>query len=99
GTQTAIGENDNLPRNFSLAQNYPNPFSSKTIIKFTLSEQENVVIKVYTVLGDEIKTIVDEEFTQGRHEVEFNAAGLSSGTYFYRFTSGSNTVFKKMQVL
>ena len=99
GTQTSIGEMDNSPFIFSLAQNYPNPFSSKTIIKFTLSEQENVVIKVYNVLGDEIKTIVDKQFTEGQHEVGFDAAGLSAGTYFYRLTAGTKTVFKKMQVL
>jgi len=99
GTQTSIEETDNLAQIFSLAQNYPNPFSSTTIIKFTLSEQENVVIKVFNVLGDEIKTIVNKEFAQGQHEVVFNAAGLSSGAYFYKITSGNNTIIKKMQVL
>ncbi len=99
GTQTAFKEVDNLPHSFSVDQNYPNPFSSTTIIKFNLSEQQNVVIKIYNVLGDEIKTIVNKEFAQGQHEVGFNAAGLSSGAYFYRITAGNNTAIRKMQVL
>jgi hypothetical protein len=88
-----------LTQIFSLAQNYPNPFSSTTTIKFNLTEQGNVVIKVFNVLGDEIKTIVNKEFAPGNHEVEFNAAGLLSGVYFYRMTSYNKTVIKKMQVL
>ncbi len=99
GTQTSVEETDNLAQIFSLAQNYPNPFSSTTTIKFSLPEQENVVIKVYTILGVEIKTIVNKEFSPGPHEVVFNAAGLSSGAYFYRMTSGNKTIIKKMQVL
>jgi len=99
GTLTSVEETDNLPQKFSMAQNYPNPFSSTTLIKFTLSEQENIVIKVFNILGKEIKTIVNQEFSQGQHEVVFNAAGLSAGTYIYTITSGNNTIIKKMQVL
>ncbi len=99
GNQTSVEETDNLTQIFSLAQNYPNPFSSTTTIKFNLTEQGNVVIKVFNVLGDEIKTIVNKEFAPGKHEVEFNAAGLLSGVYFYRMTSCNKTVIKKMQVL
>ncbi len=99
GIQTSVEETDNLTQIFSLAQNYPNPFSSTTTIKFNLTEQGNVVIKVFNVLGDEIKTIVNKEFAPGNHEVEFNAAGLLSGVYFYRMTSYNKTVIKKMQVL
>jgi photosystem II stability/assembly factor-like uncharacterized protein len=99
GTQTSVEETDNLTHSFSLAQNYPNPFSSSTTIKFSLPELENVVIKVFNVFGDEIKTIVNKEFAQGQHEVVFSAEGLSSGAYFYRMTSGNKTIIKKMQVL
>jgi photosystem II stability/assembly factor-like uncharacterized protein len=98
GTQTSVEETDIMPQIFALDQNYPNPFSSTTTIKFTIPEQGNVEIRVFNVLGYEIKTVVKKEFTQGQHEVVFNAEGLSSGVYFYRMTSGNKTVIKKMQV-
>ena len=98
GNQTATKELGNAEQPDLLAQNYPNPFTSKTSIQFTVPETENVSIKVYDVLGNEIKTIVDKQFVQGLYDVEFDAAGVSPGVYFYRMTTGSKSVIKKMQV-
>jgi hypothetical protein len=79
------------PNEFSLLQNFPNPFNPSTKIKFTVPltvsgvEGSLVTLKVYDVLGNEIVTLVNEEKPAGSYEVEFSAAvGLPSGVYFYR---------------
>lgn len=95
-----------LPNNFELAQNYPNPFNPTTIINFTIpsvisTEGRNlrVQLKVYDVLGNEVATLVDGFKEAGYHSVEFNAAGLSSGIYLYRLTTGDFISSKKMMIL
>ena len=91
---------------FSLLQNFPNPFNPTTIIKYTIPnvalsgvEGSRVQIKVYDVLGNEIKTLVDDYKTAGSYEVNFNAGGLSSGIYFYKLHVGSFIETKKMILL
>ncbi len=76
----------NVPEKFELAQNYPNPFNPKTIIGYQLPVNGNVTLKVYDVLGNEVTTLVDGYKSVGSYEVEFNAAGLSSGVYFYQLS-------------
>lgn len=88
---------------FMLYQNYPNPFNPTTRIKFSLPDvgtgQAMSVLKVYDILGNEIATLVDEYKPAGSYEIEFSGVGLSSGIYFYRFTSGKFTETKKMILL
>ena len=78
----------NTPNNFSLEQNYPNPFNPLTHIRFRISDFGFVSLKVFDVLGNEIATLVNEEKPAGVYEVEFNAATLSSGIYFYQLRAG-----------
>lgn len=87
---------DTTPDEFSLSQNYPNPFNPNTKIKFTIKEKGLVNSKVYDILGREISTLVNDVKSQGLYDVDFNAAGLSSGIYFYSLQSGSNVESKKM---
>jgi hypothetical protein len=87
------------PERFVLEQNYPNPFNPITIINFQLPIDNYVTLKVYDVLGREVATLVNEELKQGEHETTFSAAGLSSGTYFFRLTMGNLTDVKKMIVM
>lgn len=69
---------------FELYQNYPNPFNPSTTIKYSLKNSEYVSLKVFDILGNEIKTLVNEIKTAGIHEVVFNATNnLTSGIYFY----------------
>ncbi|MCA0445322.1 MAG: T9SS type A sorting domain-containing protein [Bacteroidetes bacterium] len=84
---------------FMMEQNYPNPFNPTTMIPFTLAEKQKVKIEVYSITGQLIKTLVNSTFNQGQHSVEFNAAGLASGTYIYRATIGGKVISKKMQIL
>ncbi|MDP2304185.1 MAG: T9SS type A sorting domain-containing protein [Ignavibacteria bacterium] len=77
-------ENDNsLPTNFTLNNNYPNPFNPSTIIKYSIVEQSRVKINVYNLLGEMVLELVNTEQTAGYYEINFNANNLPSGVYFY----------------
>lgn len=84
---------------FQLMQNYPNPFNPATIIQYSVPQMEEVVLKVYNVLGQEVKTLVNEVQTPGTYQVTFDASHLSSGVYFYRLQAGDYTEVKKMMFL
>lgn len=96
-------KNSSIPNSFSLSQNYPNPFNPGTVISFQLPFYSYVTLKIYDVLGKEITTLVNDEKSLGKHDVNFNAKNLTSGIYFYRIiaTSGSNKFIqtKKMILL
>ncbi|HLG32082.1 MAG TPA: T9SS type A sorting domain-containing protein, partial [Ignavibacteriaceae bacterium] len=93
---TAVNEND-LPDEFILFQNFPNPFNPATKIKYQIpTAQVSVQIKVYDILGNEIATLVNEEKSAGTYEIEFDALRLSSGIYFYRMIAGNYSEIKKM---
>ena len=99
GTQEVVGELTvylTLPEQFSLEQNYPNPFNPSTTIKYSIPTSEFVTLKVYDVLGSEVATLVNEEKPAGSYEIDFNAAKLSSGIYFYILQAGSYTQTKKL---
>ncbi|MBV6422137.1 MAG: hypothetical protein DAHOPDDO_03426 [Ignavibacteriaceae bacterium] len=85
-----------LPNSFVLMQNYPNPFNPSTVISYQLPVTGFVSLKVYDVLGSEVATLINEEKPAGSYEVEFNAAKLSSGIYFYTLQAGSYTQTKKL---
>lgn len=84
---------------YHLSQNYPNPFNPKTRIAFEIPRNEFVKLKVYDSLGKEVITLVNEEKSPGRHEVEFDAASLSSGIYLYRIDAGGFLESQKMILL
>ncbi|MBK9096685.1 MAG: T9SS type A sorting domain-containing protein [bacterium] len=93
---TGINEKFFNPYSYTLSQNYPNPFNPSTVISYRLPVTSNVSLKVYDVLGNEIATLVNEEKPAGEYEVEFNAAKLPSGIYFYKLEAGSFSETKKM---
>jgi hypothetical protein len=103
GTEHILGEreinNVSQPMAFQLFQNYPNPFNPSTTIQYHLSQPANVKLKVYDVLGIEIRQLMNEFQTAGNHSVEFNAADLPSGIYFYRLESGGISLSRKMILL
>ena len=90
------------PESYDLMQNYPNPFNPTTNIQFSLSEDAFVTVKVYNMLGQEVRTLADrEEFTEVENEIEFDASGLSSGVYYYRMivNDGQFNAVKKMMLI
>lgn len=84
---------------FALKQNYPNPFNPSTKIEYSIPYSENVLIKVYDVLGREVKILLDEYKTSGTYEIEFDANELTSGLYFYKIISGNKTETRKMMLI
>ena len=100
GSVTIISENKNdIPSGFNLSQNYPNPFNPTTKIKFAIPEEGSVSIKIYNALGNEVKTIVNEQMKSGSYEVTFDASQLPSGIYFYKLQANSFAATKKMVLL
>ena len=100
---SSINELDNNPENFSLSQNFPNPFNPSTSIQYSISSRQFVQLKVYDVLGNEITTLVNEEKPEGMYNVQFTMnnlpagrQGLSSGIYFYQLKAGNYLETKKM---
>ncbi len=87
------------PGTYSLGQNYPNPFNPTTRIKYSIPEASHTSLKIYDILGNEVADLVNQDKQAGTYQVEFNAASLSSGVYFYKLTSGSFIQTKKMIVL
>lgn len=105
--------NDNLiAENFALEQNYPNPFNPSTKIRYTIprnteynSVLQNVTLKVFDILGNEVATLVNEPKEAGTYEIEFStgsfgdAGNLASGTYFYKLSVGEFSSVKKMMLI
>ncbi len=97
-------EVDQTPTEFAVKQNYPNPFNPTTTIKYQLPKASYVSIKVYDILGSEVATLVNGNVSAGYHSVIWNAtdnsgAKVNSGVYFYRVSTNSNVVVKKMLLL
>ncbi len=84
------------PVNYELAQNYPNPFNPSTTIKFSIPEKARVAVRIFNSLGEEVESLLNRDLDAGAYEYEFDAAGLSSGIYFYQLEAGSFTQTKKM---
>lgn len=88
-----------IPKSPGLFQNYPNPFNPTTSIKYQVSINSRVILKVFNTLGQEIRTLVDKEQKPGYYSVVFNAAGLASGVYFYRLNAANFTETKKLLLI
>jgi hypothetical protein len=72
------------PKEFALNQNFPNPFNPSTKINFSLAVDSKVSLKVFNVLGQEVSTLLNGNLSAGNHEINFNAAGMNTGVYFYK---------------
>jgi hypothetical protein len=90
------GQTENVPAEFRLSQNYPNPFNPTTTINYFIAKESFVQLKIYDILGREIKTLVNEQMPAGKHSVRFDATDLSSGIYFYQIKAGDFSQSKKM---
>jgi hypothetical protein len=93
-----------LPESYALFQNYPNPFNPQTEIRFALPEANHVVVKIFNLLGVEMRTLVDEQREAGYHRVHWdgrdeNGKAVTSGIYLYQLRVGSFSQVKKMSLL
>jgi subtilisin family serine protease/photosystem II stability/assembly factor-like uncharacterized protein len=84
---------------FALEQNFPNPFSQTTLIRFIVASASHVTITVYDLLGKKVGVVYDGDRPAGPYEVTFSSAGIASGVYFYRMQAGDFETTRKMLVL
>ena len=84
---------------YDLAQNYPNPYNPTTLITYSIPASSNVIVTVYNILGELIKTLVNENQEAGIYKVNFDAKGLGNGIYFYKIQAGNFAATKKMLLL
>ncbi|MCL6097016.1 MAG: T9SS type A sorting domain-containing protein [Bacteroidetes bacterium] len=96
---TSVKTTQTLPTEFSLSQNYPNPFNPSTTISYQLLGNENVSLKVYDVLGNEVATLFSGYQNAGTYKINFDASTLASGVYFYKLQTNSFIQVKKMMLL
>ena len=95
-----VNNNEGIPHQFQISQNYPNPFNPISIIKYELPKSEFVTIKVFNLLGEEVKTLVNNEYRyKGYYSVEFDGSNIASGVYFYRIETGPFIATKKMVLI
>ncbi len=87
------------PTEFRLFQNYPNPFNPTTTIAFAVPHRVHVTLKVFSLLGEEMATLVDETMESGTRDIQFNAAGLASGVYIYRLQAGEFVQSRRLTLL
>jgi hypothetical protein len=91
-----ITSNNLIPKEYNLEQNYPNPFNPMTKINFDLPKSGMVSIKIYDILGKEIKTILNEVKNPGSYSIELDCSAFLSGVYFYKIETGGFISTKKM---
>jgi hypothetical protein len=94
-----IKNESQLPTTYTLNQNYPNPFNPSTTISYSIPKTGMVTIKIYNVLGQAVKTLVNQVQNPGNFHVTFNANSLTSGVYFYSIKADNFTQVKKMMLL
>ena len=85
-----------MPIEYALDQNYPNPFNPSTIITYSIPQKNNVSLKIYDILGNEIATLVNEQKEAGSYKVQYDAAKISSGVYIYSIQAGDFLQTRKM---
>jgi hypothetical protein len=93
-----------IPEKFEVSQNYPNPFNPTTVINYSIPEKQFVTVKIYNMLGQEIKTLISQDVNAGVYSITWNGtsdsgAKVATGSYIYRVSAGSNLVTKKMLLL
>ncbi len=99
GIVTSVNGKTQVPVAFSLGQNYPNPFNPTSTISYSVPKEGRVTLKVYDILSREVATLVDAVKQPGRYHVSFDGSRYASGVYFYRLSSGGQTLTKKMLLL
>ena len=93
-----------IPTTYALYQNYPNPFNPRTVIKYQLPEHGKVTLKIYNILGQEVRTLIDNQKNAGYHKIIWDGCNsfgslVSTGLYFYRIEAGEFHSIKKMLIL
>lgn len=96
----SAGSGGKIPSQFSLEQNYPNPFNPSTTIEFSLPTSQDVTLKVFNLVGQEVRTLIlDQRMEAGVHQVSVKMDNLPSGVYLYKLTTNRFSEVRKMLLL
>jgi hypothetical protein len=96
---TSVERLNEMPASFALSQNFPNPFNPSTTIRFSLERSGFTTLSIYDLLGRLVGTIAEGNMQAGTYSIDWNAAGLTSGLYFYTLRSGENLQTRKMLLM
>ncbi|MFH1236220.1 MAG: T9SS type A sorting domain-containing protein, partial [Parcubacteria group bacterium] len=99
GASVVNGSETMTPYQFSLQQNYPNPYNPSTTIEYTIPRQSHVTVKIFDLLGREVAVLVNEKKEAGWYSVRWDASAKSSGIYFYTLQAGEYRYTKRMALL
>ena len=95
-----VKEENTIPVEFSLAQNYPNPFNPTTMIEFSLPQDADISLSVYSITGELVTTLItNTSFTKGNYKLTFDASKLASGNYIYVLTNNNLKLSRKMSLI
>ncbi len=97
-TIISADENNSLPSRVEMTS-YPNPFNARVNISFTLTQESDINLEVFNILGQKVVTLANGSFQPGSHNVSWNADGNPTGMYFYRLTTGDSSITKRMLYL
>ena len=98
-TGLSVDEDNSIPSSITLEQNYPNPFNPSTTIPFSLQRQQDVSLKVFDLIGNEVATLLSQRLPRGDYQVQWYPMGLPSGVYLYRLQSGSIVRSNKLTII
>jgi endo-1,4-beta-xylanase len=96
---SGVEERAEVPGEFRLFQNFPNPFNPTTVVSYQVPIATSVMLCVFDLLGREVAVLVNEHQRAGHYNVTFNATGLPSGAYFYRLSTGTSTAVKHLMII
>jgi len=99
GTVDVDDLNFDTPTQYTLGNNYPNPFNPTTTINFTLPEQAKVKVTIYDAIGNEVEVIANDVRNAGNHTVKWNASSYASGVYFYKLEANNFVQVRKMVLM
>jgi hypothetical protein len=104
GSAVEEEEGPSVPKDFRLDQNYPNPFNNETVIKFNLRKPAEVRLTIYNILGQKVRTLIDEHLNAGSQTLSWDGKDdkgndLSSGVYLYRLRAGEMSETKRLVLL
>jgi Secretion system C-terminal sorting domain len=90
---------EEVPAEFQLFQNFPNPFNNSTVINFSIVEEDKYTLIIYDICGRQVEKILDRRFKPGSYRLTYNAENLSTDVYFYQLKSFKNIKTKKMVLI
>ena len=93
------GDEEIIPNQFKLYQNFPNPFNPQTTIEFSSPVREKVLVEIINVLGQQIIVLFNDVVEPGRQSLHFDSSKIPSGIYFYRLQTSDISITKKMTIL